>query len=168
MFVFLDELFDGLDASSGSETVLRSIHAVVDELVDGGSSYVHAGVGRCIIDEYLSVGVGNPSVGEDNVHHVADVLTALWHKEVASRLCDNLRWVVESCHVHVENLAQTAGAATDTVGQMEPSLRSFYRVWTLAVLNLHDGVVVTGVDNFLFLNLGVGDIVDKSPADATA
>ena len=38
---------------------------------------------------------------------------------------------------------------------------------TLAILHLHDGMIVTGVDNFLFLDLGMRDVIDKGPAYAT-
>ena len=41
-------------------------------------------------------------------------------------------------------------------------------MWSFTVLHLHDGVVVAQVYNFLFLNLGVLNVVDKSPADAAA
>ena len=38
---------------------------------------------------------------------------------------------------------------------------------TLAVLHFHDGVVMTGVDDLLFLHFGMRDVVDECPSDTS-
>ena len=51
---------------------------------------------------------------------------------------------------------------------MEPAFGSLDGVWPLTVLHLHNGMVVAGVDNLLFLDLGIRDVVNKSPTNATS
>ena len=38
---------------------------------------------------------------------------------------------------------------------------------TLTVLHLLDGMIVTGIDDLLFLDFGMSDIINKSPTDTT-
>ena len=51
---------------------------------------------------------------------------------------------------------------------MEPALGGLNGMRAFAVLHLHDGVIVAGVDNLLFFHLSMGDVVNECPADATA
>ena len=59
------------------------------------------------------------------------------------------------CHIHIKYITQARGTATYTMSQVQPALRGLEWVRTLAVLDLHDGVVVTGIDDLLLLDLGV-------------
>ena len=62
---------------------------------------MQAGVARGVVDEDTSVLVGNPPVREGHIHHVTDILATLGNEEIAARLCDNARGIVECCHVHI-------------------------------------------------------------------
>ena len=129
---------------------------------------MHSRVAACIVDEHLAVLVGNPSVCKGHVHHIADILLTLRHEEISTWLGNHTRGIVEGCHIHIEHIAQTAGATTHSVGKVEPSLGGLDGMRTLAVLHLHNGVIMTCIDNLLFLNLGICDVVNKCPTDATA
>ena len=48
-----------------------------------------------IVDEHLSVLVDNPSVGEEHVHHITDILLSFRNHEEACRICDHLCRVLE-------------------------------------------------------------------------
>ena len=52
------------------------------------------------------------------------------------------------------------------MGEMQPATVGLDGVRALAILHLHDGVVVAGVDNPLLGDLGMGDVIDECPADA--
>ena len=54
------------------------------------------------------------------------------------------------------------------MSQMQPALRGLDGVRTLSILHLGNGVVFALIDNLLFLDLGVGNVIDESPADTTA
>ena len=129
---------------------------------------MHAGVARCVVDEHLSVFVSDPSVREEDVHHVADVLLTLRHHEESCRICNHLCRILEGCHVHVEDIAEAGSTAAYAVGEMEPALVGLYRMRTFAVLHFLDGVVEPLVDDILLGNDGMLHAIYKGPADSAA
>ena len=128
---------------------------------------MHTRVGRGIVDKHLTILVGNPTIRKSHVHHVAIILVTLRHQEIATRTCDYLCGVVEGSHIHIQHVAQTVGSGTHAMRQVQPALRCFDGVRTLTVLHLGDGVVFALVDNRLFLNLSVRDVIHQCPADAS-
>ena len=62
---------------------------------------MHTGIRRSVIDKHLAILIGNPSVGEGHIHHVTQVFVALWHEEIAAGLCDDLRGILQSRHIHI-------------------------------------------------------------------
>ena len=52
--------------------------------------------------------------------------------------------------------------------EMQPAFLCLYRMRPLAILHLCNGVIVTGINYLLFLNLCVGDIIYQCPADTSA
>ena len=128
---------------------------------------MHAGIRRSIVDEYLAILICNPAVGEDYVHYITDILRTFRYEEISTWFCNHLCRILKRSHVHIEHIAETAGTATNTVSQMQPALISLDRMRTLTVLHLLDGVIVTGIDDLLFLDFGMSDIINKSPTDTT-
>ena len=47
-----NQFFQRLNARTCAISILWSIEAIVHQTIDGGSSHMHTGIGRCIIDEY--------------------------------------------------------------------------------------------------------------------
>ena len=129
---------------------------------------MHPCVRRGIVDVYPSVFVGNPSVGKRHVHHVADVFFALRYEEISSGLCDDACGIVKGGHIEIQHITQSGGTAAYTVCQVEPALRRADGVRTFAVLHFHDGVVVAGIDDAFLADLGMRDVVDQCPSDASA
>lgn len=72
----INQSVESLYGLTGSETVDRSIHAVIDKTVNGRGSHMHAGIARSIVYEHLAVLVGYPSVGEEYIHDIAHILLA--------------------------------------------------------------------------------------------
>ena len=83
--VLVNEPFQRFYRSGSSQPVLRRVHAVVYQLVDGRYRNVHPRVRRSIIDVHRAVVVGNPAVGEEHVRHVADAFFAFGSHKVAAR-----------------------------------------------------------------------------------
>ena len=127
---------------------------------------MHARVGRGVVDEHAAVGVGNPTVGESHIHDVAQIFVAFRNEEISARLSDDARGVVESRHVHIQDIAQSVGRSTNAMRQMKPPLGSLDGVGAFAIFHFRDGVVVAGVDDFFVLHLSMGDVVDQCPTDA--
>ena len=128
---------------------------------------MHAGIRRSIVDEYLAILICNPTIGEDYVHHITDILRTFRYEEISTWFCNHLSRILKRSHVHIEHIAETAGTATNTVSQMQPALISLDRMRPLTVLHLLDGMIVTGIDDLLFLDFGMSDIINKSPTDTT-
>ena len=126
---------------------------------------MHTGVGRSVVDKDLTVAVGNPTVGKGHVHHIAYIFVTLRHKEIAAGLGDHLCGIIEGRHIHIKDIAQTVGRGTYAMRQMQPTFRGLDGMRALTVLHLRDGVVVTGVDDLLFLHLSMGDVIDECPTD---
>ena len=122
--------------SGSGQPVLGGIHAVVCEAIHRRHGHVQSGISRGIINQHAPVGILDPSISEGHVHHVAHILLALGHQQVAAGLGDDARGVVECRHVHIEHVAQSAGRSPHAVGQVQPS--------------------VVGLDGVLALRLQVG------------
>ena len=147
LHVAVNQTVDSLDRSRGRKPVLRSVETIVHKAVDGRGGHVHAGVRRRVVDVDRPVGVGDPAVGKEHVHHVAHIFLTHGSHQIAAGRSDFLPRLLERGHVHVEHIAQTRGTAAHTVGQMQPPLGGLDGVGTLAVLDLFDGVVIARVDD---------------------
>ena len=129
---------------------------------------MHSRVAACVIDEHLAVIIAYPSIGECHVHHITYVFLALRHKEVTTWLCYYLGGVFKRCHIHIKDIAQSGSTPANAMCQMQPSTVCFDRMRTFSVFHFHDGMIVSGIDDGLFFHFGMLDVVNESPADATA
>ena len=128
---------------------------------------MHPRVGRSVVDEYCSVFVGNPAVGEKYIAYVTYTLLTLGYHKGPTGSGNQFRRVFQGSHVHIEHITQSGGTTADTMSQMQPSFRSLDGMRTFTILHLLDGVIVAPVDNLLFLHLGMGYVVHQRPADTT-
>ena len=127
---------------------------------------MHTGICRSVIDKHLTILISYPAIGKSHIHHVAKILVALRNEEEATRTGNNLCWVVKGGHIHIQHIAQTISRGTHTMSQVQPALGGLDGMRALTILHLGDGVVFAFVDNLLFLDFSMGDVVDQCPANA--
>ena len=161
-------MYEGIDflhGSRGGETILRGIEAVVDELIDSRRSYMEPGVCGGVVDKHLAVAL-YPAVGEGYVHHIADVLVAFGHKEPSTWSGNDTCGVIQGGHIHIEHIAQPARRCAYTMREVKPPLGRLDGRRSFAVLDLIDGLIVTGLDYAFVARLGTRDIFGEGPTDA--
>ena len=144
------------------------METIVHEAVDGRGCNVHACVAGSIIDEYLAIFIRNPTVGEQDVHHIADIFPSFRRHEESGRLGNDLRRVLKRSHVHIEHIAQSRSTSAHAMRQVQPTLRGLDRMRSLTVLDLLYSMVMTMVDYLLICNHYLFHAVHKRPANAAA
>ena len=128
---------------------------------------MHTGIAGSIVNKYLTVLIGNPSVGEQDIRHITDTFFADGSHEVSGRSGYDLGRVFQRSHVHIEYVAKTGSTTTHAMCQMQPSFGGLDGVRTFTVLHFLDGVVVAEVNNLFFLHFGAGHVVHQCPTDTT-
>src|SRR5574344_1376955 len=108
---------------------------------------MHAGVARSVVDEQSAVIVSNGAVRKHDVAHVANAFVALQSNEVTAWTCNHFRWVFETCHKCIDNVAETGRSVANTVCYKEPAFLRLDRYGTSSVLHILYRVVNFFIDN---------------------
>ena len=167
--VLFNKLAALLYAVDASQRVGRGVEGEVYQPVDGGGSYVQAGVGGGVVDVYLVVLIDHCAVSEDDIRHIADALDSVRTHEHSRRLGYQLCGVVEGCGENIEDVSQSSRSVSDAVSYMYPAALGLDGHGSRAVLDLGDGVVAAGGDDFFFgADNRVRDVLNKSDADSAA
>lgn len=86
------------------------MHTVVDESPDRRSSDMKTGIAGSVVDEHgrivsdlttCGIAVGYPTIGEDNIHHITDILLSFRDEEPSTGLGNDAGGVVEGRHIHI-------------------------------------------------------------------
>ena len=155
--ILIDDLLKGLNAGCGMESVFGRIDTIVNQLIDGTGRYVHPGVGGGVVNEYLSVVVGDPAVAEYDIGYIAYSFFPDGCYKVASRFIDDPGQVFEVGHKQIEGIAQACGGVSDAVGEVQPAQPGFDRRGTQTILCLINGMIDPWIDDDFFVYDGICD-----------